>query len=256
VTDHRIPPAAARFGDAADLYDEARPGYPEDLLDLVAAVTGLGPGADVVDLAAGTGKLTGQLAARGATVTAVEPSAGMRERLRAVVPGVRVLDGTAEAIPLGDATVDLVTVAQAFHWFRTAAALDELARVLRPGGWMALVWNEPPVVGWAREVWDLRHELTGFDGGYPGRGWEAIVDADPRFGDREVLTVTHRVTTNPGALTADTASRSYVNVLDAEARRAVIDQLDQFIAEHPDTTGRTELTYERPSVAHLCQLAR
>lgn len=256
MTDARIPSAAARFGDTADLYHRARPGYPDDLLGAVAERTGLGPDTDVVDLAAGTGKLTGPLAARGARVTAVEPSAGMRERLRAAVPGVRVLDGTAEAIPLGDATVDLVTVAQAFHWFRTAEALDELARVLRPGGWMALVWNEPPVVGWARELWDLRHQLTGFDGAYPGRGWEAVVDADPRFRAREVVTVTHRVTTTPSALTADTASRSYVQVLDAEVRREVIDRVDRFVAEHPDTAGRTALVYERPSVVHLCQLVR
>jgi SAM-dependent methyltransferase len=254
VSDPRIPPAAARFGDAADLYHRARPGYPEDLLDVVATSAGLGPGTDVVDLAAGTGKLTGQLVARGATVTAVEPSAGMRERLRAAVPECRVLDGTAEAIPLGDATTDIVTVAQAFHWFRTAEALDELARVLRPGGWMALVWNEPPVAGWARELWDLRHRLTGFDGAYPGRGLDAVVDADRRFGHREVVTATHRVTTTRSALTGDTASRSYVHVLDAEARRQVIEEVDRFVAEHPDTAGRTELVYERPSVAHLCRL--
>jgi SAM-dependent methyltransferase len=253
MTDPRIAPAAARFGDAAGLYEQARPGYPEELLDALAARTPLGPGTVVVDLAAGTGKLTRQLVARGATVTAIEPTAGMRRQLGAAVPGARVLDGTAEDMPLVDAAADVVTVAQAFHWFRTADALDELARVLRPGGWLALLWNEPPLAGWARELWDLRHDLTGFDGAYPGRGWEPVVDADPRFGVREVVTVSHRVITTRADLTADTATRSYVHVLDPGDRAAVLERVAAFVAEHPDTAGRTELTYERPSVLHLCR---
>lgn len=254
MSDPRLAPAAARFGDAADLYERARPGYHEELLDVLARHAGLGPGTDVLDLAAGTGKLTRQLVARGATVTAVEPTSGMRDQLAAVVPGARVLDGTAEDIPLADRAVDVVTVAQAFHWFRTPEALDEIARVLRPRGWLALLWNEPPTSGWARQLWDLRHDLTGFDGAYPGRGWEAIVDADPRFGERSVVSVTHAVTTTPDELIADSASRSYVHVLDSGDRAAVLGRVAGFLAAHPDTAGRTDLTYERPCVLHLCSL--
>lgn len=139
----------------------------------------------------------------------------MRRQLEAAVRGVPVADGAADAIPASDASIDVVTVAQAFHWFETRSALDELARVLRPGGWLALVWHEPPSGGWAAEHWALRHRLTGFTGDYQGRGWEAVLD-------------------------------------DAGQQR-VLDGLAAFLAGHPDVAGRAELTYERPCTLHLCR---
>ncbi len=103
---------------------------------------GLGPGRRVCDLAAGTGKLTRLLADAGAHVIAVEPVPGMREELKAAVPGADVRDGVAEDIPLEDGSVDLVTVAQAFHWFRFDEAVAEIRRVLVPGGSVAILFNE------------------------------------------------------------------------------------------------------------------
>jgi SAM-dependent methyltransferase len=253
MTDRRVDPVAARFGAVAADYDRGRPSYPAAVLDRLAAVAGLGPGADVLDLAAGTGKLTRQLVAAGASVVAVEPSAGMRERLAASLPEVPVLDGTAEAIPLADAAVDLVTVAQAFHWFRTADALDEIHRVLRPGGWVGLTWNETPTGGWARDLWNLRHDLTGYTGDYPGAGWDAVLDADDRFGPRSTTVVVTPMTTTAERMTSDSASRSYVTSLDPDVRRSVLDAVAALLATHPDTAGRTELTYDRPCSLHLCQ---
>jgi SAM-dependent methyltransferase len=126
--------AATGFARAAAEYDRGRPGYPPGVLEPLR----LSPDLDVLDLAAGTGKLTRLLAASGATVIAVEPVAEMRACLPS---SVQALDGTAEDIPLAAATVDLVTVAQAFHWFDGEAALAEIHRVLRPDGRLALVWN-------------------------------------------------------------------------------------------------------------------
>ena len=107
----------------------------------VAERLGIGPGRDVLDLAAGTGKLTRQLVPLGARIVAVEPIDAMRAELERAVPGVEVLAGTAEAIPLADDSVDAVTCAQAFHWFRPDEAVGEIRRVLRPGGALALLWN-------------------------------------------------------------------------------------------------------------------
>jgi SAM-dependent methyltransferase len=126
--------AATGFARAAAEYERGRPDYPPALL----APLNLSPDLVVLDLAAGTGKLTRLLATTGATVIAVEPVAEMRAALPS---SVRVLAGTAEQIPVDSGTVDLVTVAQAFHWFDGDAALAEIHRVLRPDGRLALVWN-------------------------------------------------------------------------------------------------------------------
>ena len=138
---------AGSFGRAAEEYELGRPGYAEAALDAV----GLASNAVVLDLAAGTGKLTRQLVPRFARVLAVEPLAGMRALLERIVPDAEALSGTAEAIPLEDGAVDAVFVGEAFHWFATAATLDEIARVLQPHGTLAILFNqadgdfEPPL---------------------------------------------------------------------------------------------------------------
>src|SRR6201994_3924951 len=129
---------ATSFGGAAATYERGRPPYPPEALDWL-----LPPGARrVLDLGAGTGKLTRELAGRGLDVVAVEPLAGMRDELSRVLPGTPVLDGSAEHIPLPDGSVDAVLAAQAWHWVTPERAAPEVARVLVPGGTLGLVWNE------------------------------------------------------------------------------------------------------------------
>jgi SAM-dependent methyltransferase len=128
---------AASFGAVADAYDRARPGYPGDAVRWLVGTSPL----DVVDLGAGTGKLTRSLVALGHRVTAVEPLADMRAYISDTAPDARALAGSAESIPLPDASADVVTSAQAFHWFDHEQALPEIARILRPHGRIALVWN-------------------------------------------------------------------------------------------------------------------
>lgn len=129
---------ARSFDRAAEEYEAARPGYPVELLDALP----VSPDATVLDLGAGTGKLTRVLAQRYAHVIAVEPLDNMRAILERVVPGADVRAGSAEQIPLADASVDAVFAAQAFHWFATDAVVAEIARVLKPGGVFADVFNE------------------------------------------------------------------------------------------------------------------
>ena len=130
---------ARSFGRNADAYELGRPGYAEAAIDALE----LAPDSDVLDLAAGTGKLTRQLVPRFARVVAVEPLEAMRAVLERVVPKAETLSGSADAIPLEDAAVDAVFVAEAFHWFANAATLAELARVLRPRGMLAVLFNQP-----------------------------------------------------------------------------------------------------------------
>jgi SAM-dependent methyltransferase len=138
----RVSSAARGFDLAADTYERARPEYPPEAVAWLAERLDLRPGRTVVDLAAGTGKLTRALLATGARVVAVEPLDEMRRVLREAVPEAEALEGTAEAMPLPDASADAVTVAAAFHWFDGRRALEEIARVLRPGGALGLVWNK------------------------------------------------------------------------------------------------------------------
>ncbi len=133
-------PATRGFEDA-DRYERGRPDYPAAAVAKIVELLDLRPGRTVLDLAAGTGKLTRLLVPSGANVLAVEPVREMRAELERRVPGVAVLGGTAEQIPLTDDYVDAVTVGQAFHWFDEQAALREIHRVLKPGGGLVLVWN-------------------------------------------------------------------------------------------------------------------
>lgn len=137
--------ATERFSGRVADYVRYRPGYPPAALEPLARDCGLGPGSTVADVGAGTGIWTGRLLESGCRVLALEPNREMRDAgRRHLGASARVswLDGTAESTGLGDATVDLVTAAQAFHWFDRRSARQELARILRPGGWLAVIWNE------------------------------------------------------------------------------------------------------------------
>ncbi len=121
-------------------------------MEFLAKEFELGPGMVVLDIGAGTGKLTRGLHLRGARAVAVEPLAAMRKVFRSTIRGVKVVDGMAEHLPFPDKSVDLITAGQSFHWFDQRKALREFARVLRPGGGVALLWNFQDY----RAVWVLR----------------------------------------------------------------------------------------------------
>jgi len=223
---------ARSFDAAASVYAGARPGYPDQALDWLLPAHAR----DALDLGAGTGKLTAQLVARGLAVSAVEPSDRMRAELEAELSGsVTALPGRAEEIPLPDASVDVVLVAQAWHWVDTARAVPEVARVLRPGGRLGLLWNRRDErVAWVAALSEI---LTVPDPG--ARADAARPGIGPPFGP-----VGRRVTDGwtdtltPQKLVDLAACRSYVITLDEDARVALLDRVRALALEHPDLAGR------------------
>ena len=216
---------AASFGGVADVYERSRPGYPEDAVRWLA---GEEP-CDVVDLGAGTGKLTRSLVDLGHRVTAVEPLPEMLDQLRVAVPEATAVEGGAEAIPLPAESADVVTVAQAFHWFDHGPALVEIARVLRPGGRIALVWN----VRDESEPYGGRAERC--DGGEDGRrhGCRSTpIDASGLFGPVERATFSHVQEVDRETLQELVRSRSYCAVLSEEERAPVLQNVDDLFTEH------------------------
>jgi len=229
----RVHAAAARgFARSADAYERARPEYPPAAIAWLRERLGLGPGRRVVDLAAGTGKLTRPLAVTGAEVVAVEPVAEMRARIGP--SAAAVLEGTAEAIPLPAASADALTVGQAFHWFDGPAALAEIHRVLRPGGALALVWNHRPLddpVHAAIEALVAPHRA-----GAPAHqsgAWRAAVDATPLFGPLEERTFAHAQEMDADALADRVGSTSVIAALDDRARAEVLAAVRALASDGP-----------------------
>ena len=174
--------AARGFGSASEAYERGRPSYPTEAVALLVDELDIGPGSLVVDLAAGTGKLTRLLVPSRATLVAVEPVAAMRDLLVGLVPEAAVVAGAAEALPFVESSVDAVVVAQAFHWFRVEEALAEVGRVLRPEGGLALLWNDrDESVPWVAELSTLVRWGERPVPPYEGVDWQAAVAAAGTF---------------------------------------------------------------------------
>jgi SAM-dependent methyltransferase len=214
------PSVWAGFGAEAGAYERGRPGYPAEAAAWLVETLGLEPGRCVVDLAAGTGKLTRLLVPSGARVVAVEPADGMRAELLRAVPGVEAIAGSAEELPLEDGFADAVTVAQAFHWFATDEALAEIARVLRPGGKLALVWNvrdlDDPL---QRAMWELVEPLRPEEHRHATRSWRTVLEANRRFGPPEEARFSHTLRVDGDTLVDRVGSISFVATL-PEPRRS------------------------------------
>ena len=246
--------AAVGFQLGAADYERGRPGYPAAAITLLARELAIGPGAAVVDLAAGTGKLTRALTGLGADVVAIEPVAGMREQLMQAVPGVDVLDGTAEHMPLADASVNAVLVAQAFHWFDIPAAAAEIHRVLAPGGGLGVIRNEwDESVPWVVELRALIASHAGEPPHRHGRRWRDALEATGRFTALEEEVFDHPVEVDLPTLKARAASLSYVAMMDDDARARLLDAIGELARErdlvaadgHLVTPYRTHVTWAR-----------
>ena len=233
--------AAVGFDKGADAYERGRPGFPQAAVERLVEVLGLGPESVVVDLAAGTGKLTRLLVPTGAHVIGVEPVEGMRRKFLELLPEVPLAGGVAEALPLRDGSIDAVTVAQAFHWFDAPAAIAELHRVLRPGGGLALVWNVRD------DSNELASALTGFFDRYRGstpafrdRAWERAFAETELFEPLEKQVFLHEQRLTRETFIDRAASVSFIAALQPDQREQVEAQLEELL---PPEANEVSLPY-------------
>ena len=237
--------AAEGYAVGGDDYERARPTYPPPAVELLVRELAIGAGSRVLDLAAGTGKLTRLLMPTGAAVVAVEPVAAMRRHL-AALRGVDVLAGTAEAIPLAQASVDAVMVGTAFHWFAGDEALAEVARVLKPRGGLGLVWNNPDLdVDWVAEIWGLVGTKRRSAPRNRDLSWKRAFASAQQFEPLRHRRFSHRQQLGVDGLMARVRSIAFVASLPRDERDELLESVREVARSHPSLRGaeRLELPY-------------
>lgn len=252
-----VHPSAVRgFSKGAETYSQGRPDYPPDVDVWLSEKIGLGPGASAVDLGAGTGKFTGRLIGTGADVVAVDPVSEMLERLVQAHPGVEARVGSAQAIPLDDASVDAVVCAQSFHWFATSEALAEIRRVLKPGGRLGLVWNvrdhSVPWVARFTAMLDVynadarapRYHLGQWRQPFPAEGFGPLESA--RFAHGGHMGAPEDVIVKRGL------SVSFIAALPDDVRARVAAEIRGLISETPELAGRDRVSFPYVTEAYSC----
>jgi SAM-dependent methyltransferase len=230
---HPATVASARsFGAAASVYHQSRPGYPVEAIGWL-----IGDAQRVLDLGAGTGKLTQALVALDRDVIAVDPVEEMLDELEVAVPEVPRILGTAEDIPIEDDSVDAVVAGQAWHWFEPDRAIPEIARVLRPGGVLGLVWNSRDTrVDWLREAGEIMHERHDASATF-----ESYVQIGPPFGPIEEHTVEWSEPMSRERFLDLVRSRSYFITATEAEQHATIAALETLLATHPQLAGAEAL---------------
>ena len=245
--------AAEGFSAGAATYVEGRPDYPPEIETWLAHDLGLGTGKTALDLAAGTGKFSPRLLATGATVIAVEPVQAMLDQLTRQYPEIDSRSGSAQRIPLEEASVDAVVCAQAFHWFATREALHEIHRVLKPGGAFGLIWNvRDDSVPWVAALGRIMKPFEGDTPRFHSQKWRGVFPADG-FSPLREKHFSNPQTGPPEKVIIDRIlSVSFMAALPPDQREQVTSQLRQLIAAYPELAGKTQVTFPYETLACVC----
>lgn len=247
------PAASEGFAAGAETYARGRPDYPPQALEWLKTSLDLREGKIAVDLGAGTGKFTRYLLATGARVIAVDPVPQMLDQLREAAPQADARVGDAERIPVDSGSVDVVVCSQSFHWFSTSAALEEIRRVLRPGGALGLIWNvRDESVEWVERLTEL---IAPYEGDAPrmvSGEWRRLFPV-PGFGPLHEARFPHGHTGAPERVIVDRVlSISFIAALPDAERASVAAQVRDLINSTPSLAGQPEVTFPYYTAAFHC----
>lgn len=227
------------FEQAGSTYERGRPSYPAEAITILVQELGLCSGTVLVELGAGTGKLTRLLSPTGAHITAVEPVSGMRAIFSQELPDVDLRDGTAESIPFAADAVDAVVVGQAFHWFRGDDALREIHRVLRPDGRLGLIWNaRDTTVDWVARLTEIIDRYEADTPRYATGRWRAAFDGTSLFSPLQERQFSYIQKGDAQTIVARVTSISFIATLPETERARVAEDVVRLLRTHPQTRGQ------------------
>jgi SAM-dependent methyltransferase len=239
--DNVHPIAALGFEQGADAYERGRPEYPQQAVDCLLEAMGVGEGSLVVDLAAGTGKFTRLLIKSQAAIIAVEPAAAMRKAFSSVLPDIEILPGSASAMPLTDNSASAITIAQAFHWFANHESLAEFQRVLKPGGYLGLIWNRRnEETNWAKKVGALVNAHNCGAPQYADGKWRQPLAKTKLFSPLNSKTFVYEHLGNKQVVLDRVASISFIAALEPKQRQRLLEEITLVLDQDPDTAGKPE----------------
>lgn len=246
--------ASIGFDRAGDSYERGRPEYPQEAVDFLVKTLQIFPRSVVIDLGAGTGKFTKLLLPSGAAILAVEPVEGMRKKFQSLYPQLKVLNGSAEDIPVEEKSVDTIIAAQAFHWFNGPKALQEMHRVLNPNGKLGLIWNaRDESLDWVAQLTKIIDPHEGGAPRYKSMNWKRAFDATDFFSNLEHQSFNYTQVGTIDTIVDRIGSISFISALPEQQRSLVLDQVRDLVVTHPETRGKSEIKLPYRTDVYWCE---
>jgi SAM-dependent methyltransferase len=244
--------AVAGFDSGAEAYERGRPEYPHDAIAFLTEQLRLAPGAVVLDIGAGTGKLSRLLIKSDARVIGLEPTDGMRRKFAQVLPDTEVVGGVAESIPIRRGSLDAACAGQAFHWFANARALNEIHRVLKLRGRFAIIWNVRELTAeWIRDLWRIVEKHEGDVPRHRHGTWKPALEAFPQLRKIAERSFPFSQTGDVSMMLDRIGSISFIARLSDGARGKVYGEIRELLATHRETREYPQMELQYRTDAYI-----